>query len=598
MVEIVLKSEGSVRSKITKEKLNPKTPIATLFEFALNDPSTNGIIDVEFDAQEISEKALTNVATSLITDPKKYKPSMNIFNAFEESKGVDKLINTAIKSLKLWKNKERCGKWETWLKELSSFSALPNFFGLFMKDKDCIELFFQVLSGAPDDSNEDNKKKWEDEENKAVKIAYGILAEVFAVDSDPKIREYAIENDFFGRILERIHLISKENKRKYAENVEDSDSEDDKDKKKGDSKDKKEEEEDYTKKVEKKKGIGYGSDYTGQNQRWDVQQYVDSKKVRNEQLGGMIEILCNFIASKHWHPPKKVVHEICCSALLPLIEAAFRSASLLEMAKEATLNQQYLKLTRVMATHKTLIPTLLDLDPHYQPAQKDSVYNLLKNLKELAQIFLNCLTTADKDSLANQKLAEDILETFKFLDNAIQNSADFEQTDEGEFLNILNQPLDTKYRTLLKDLRFDYVSIKDTSGKFKHHYASNISSGTPPQNKMIRLAQELADMSTALPIEHTNSIFVRVDDTRVDVMKALIMGASGTPYGHGAYEYDIYFDDSYPNGPPKVNLTTTGSGKVRFNPNLYSCGKVCLSLLGTWRGNASENWDPKLSTLL
>ena len=45
-------------------------------------------------------------------------------------------------------------------------------------------------------------------------------------------------------------------------------------------------------------------------------------------------------------------------------------------------------------------------------------------------------------------------------------------------------------------------------------------------------------------------------------------------------------------------IATTGGGKIRFNPNLYSCGKVCLSLLGTWRGMASENWDAKLSTLL
>ena len=49
---------------------------------------------------------------------------------------------------------------------------------------------------------------------------------------------------------------------------------------------------------------------------------------------------------------------------------------------------------------------------------------------------------------------------------------------------------------------------------------------------------------------------------------------------------------------PKVNLQTTGNGKVRFNPNLYSCGKVCLSLLGTWRGSAAESWDPKISTIL
>ena len=81
-------------------------------------------------------------------------------------------------------------------------------------------------------------------------------------------------------------------------------------------------------------------------------------------------------------------------------------------------------------------------------------------------------------------------------------------------------------------------------------------------------------------------------------MQALIMGSNGTPYGHGAYLFDIHFEDNYPNGPPKVNLTTTGNGQIRFNPNLYACGKVCLSLLGTWRGSASENWDPKVSTLL
>ncbi|KAE8746697.1 hypothetical protein FOCC_FOCC006560 [Frankliniella occidentalis] len=29
---------------------------------------------------------------------------------------------------------------------------------------------------------------------------------------------------------------------------------------------------------------------------------------------------------------------------------------------------------------------------------------------------------------------------------------------------------------------------------------------------------------------------------------------------------------------------TTAAGHVRFNPNLYKCGKVCLGLLGTWAG--------------
>ena len=115
---------------------------------------------------------------------------------------------------------------------------------------------------------------------------------------------------------------------------------------------------------------------------------------------------------------------------------------------------------------------------------------------------------------------------------------------------------------------------------------------------MIRLAQELADLSNSLPYEHTNAIFIRVDKSKADLMKVMIMGSSQTPYAHGAFEFDAYFEDTYPNGPPKINLCTTGGGNVRFNPNLYNNGKVCLSLLGTWQGRGGENWDPKLSTFL
>jgi len=77
---------------------------------------------------------------------------------------------------------------------------------------------------------------------------------------------------------------------------------------------------------------------------------------------------------------------------------------------------------------------------------------------------------------------------------------------------------------------------------------------------MVRIAQELADISNALPAEHTNSIFVRVDKSRVDMIKSLITGASGTPYAHGCYEFDLFLENTYPNGPPKMNLMTTGAG--------------------------------------
>lgn len=83
-----------------------------------------------------------------------------------------------------------------------------------------------------------------------------------------------------------------------------------------------------------------------------------------------------------------------------------------------------------------------------------------------------------------------------------------------------------------------------------------------------------------------------VDDKNQNLMKVLIFGTDGTSYAHGAYIYDIYLPPTYPNTQPKMNLVTTGKGQIRFNPNLYSSGYVCLSLLGTWGGSGQECWIP------
>jgi ubiquitin-protein ligase len=154
-----------------------------------------------------------------------------------------------------------------------------------------------------------------------------------------------------------------------------------------------------------------------------------------------------------------------------------------------------------------------------------------------------------------------------------------DREDDDFIEDALNLPIDLQYRALLAPRRFDYMDID------KYHYDNLVSSNSnPPPAKMVRLAQELADISNALPTEHTNAVFVRVDRNRVDKMKCMITGSTGTPYAHGMYEYDMFFENSYPQTSPKMNLTTTGNGQIRFNPNLYACGKVCLSLLGTWRG--------------
>ncbi|CAM9912214.1 unnamed protein product [Choristocarpus tenellus] len=78
----------------------------------------------------------------------------------------------------------------------------------------------------------------------------------------------------------------------------------------------------------------------------------------------------------------------------------------------------------------------------------------------------------------------------------------------------------------------------------------------------------------------------------------MVLAPGDTPYDSGAFLFDIYCPPQYPGCPPKVNLMTTGRGSVRFNPNLYECGKVCLSLLGTWWGESEEmNWSSNASLL-
>ena len=93
-----------------------------------------------------------------------------------------------------------------------------------------------------------------------------------------------------------------------------------------------------------------------------------------------------------------------------------------------------------------------------------------------------------------------------------------------------------------------------------------------------------------------NGIYYIHDDT--DMLKgyALIIGPSETPYFGGYYFFKFKYPNDYPHSPPLVTFCTNGNN-IRFNPNLYKCGKVCVSLLNTWTG---EQWTScqTISTVL
>ncbi|XP_022725187.1 probable ubiquitin-conjugating enzyme E2 23 isoform X2 [Durio zibethinus] len=92
-----------------------------------------------------------------------------------------------------------------------------------------------------------------------------------------------------------------------------------------------------------------------------------------------------------------------------------------------------------------------------------------------------------------------------------------------------------------------------------------------------------------------DGIYVRVYEDRMDLLRAVIVGAYGTPYQDGLFFFDFHLPPEYPDVPPSAYYH---SGGWRINPNLYEEGKVCLSLLNTWTGRGNEVWDPSSSSIL
>lgn len=81
-------------------------------------------------------------------------------------------------------------------------------------------------------------------------------------------------------------------------------------------------------------------------------------------------------------------------------------------------------------------------------------------------------------------------------------------------------------------------------------------------------------------------IYYQHDDVNMLKGYAMIIGPEDTLYQHGFYFFEFSFPENYPQQPPKVKFVTN-DGNTRFHPNLYRNGKVCLSILNTWKG---EGW--------
>ena len=116
-----------------------------------------------------------------------------------------------------------------------------------------------------------------------------------------------------------------------------------------------------------------------------------------------------------------------------------------------------------------------------------------------------------------------------------------------------------------------------------------------PRCTLMRLLQDVKEIIKN-PLE-SQGIFYKHDEN--DILKgyALVVGPKDTPYQNGYYFFNFEFPTDYPASPPKVKYLTN-DGSTRFNPNYYRNGKVCLSVLNTWKGDQWSGCQGLSSVLL
>ncbi|XP_019902909.2 baculoviral IAP repeat-containing protein 6 isoform X17 [Esox lucius] len=401
------------------------------------------------------------------------------------------------------------------------------------------------------------------------------------------------------------------------------------------------------------KGTGFGTGSTASG--WDVEQALTKQRLEEEHVTCLLQVLASYINPAgcvgHGETPAgesrghnsnalpTVLQELLSqSCLIPAMSSYLRNDSVLDMARHVPLYRALLELLRAISTSTALVPLLLPLsgDPSQEEEEEEersegqtSVGMLLAKMKTCVDTYTNRLRSkkdkakgvvkpdsSDPEPEGLTLLVPDIQRTADIVYAATTSLRQANQerklaesskkaTTRPKPLSILRS-LEEKYVAVMKKLQFDTFEMvsEDDDGKlvFKvnYHYMSQVKNASDANSaaRARRLAQEAVTLSTSLPLSSSSSVFVRCDEERLDIMKVLITGPADTPYANGCFEFDVYFPQDYPNSPPLVNLETTGGHSVRFNPNLYNDGKVCLSILNTWHGRPEEKWNPQTSSFL
>jgi len=97
-----------------------------------------------------------------------------------------------------------------------------------------------------------------------------------------------------------------------------------------------------------------------------------------------------------------------------------RAGTLLEISKDPIGFRCVLRVIEMLASHRALVPCLMDLPKSYQPSQVESVFSLLKGLDNTSKIFISCLgqnsSTSTETNKVSEEIAKEVIKTFRVVE--------------------------------------------------------------------------------------------------------------------------------------------------------------------------------------
>lgn len=314
-------------------------------------------------------------------------------------------------------------------------------------------------------------------------------------------------------------------------------------------------------KLDKRNGVGYGNEHRS---NFDIKQYINSIDVKNNMIMSTLIKIIDKLGNDIY------LNLIQQSCLLPLISYYMKDIQLLEMSKAESLYHEIFQLVdKLITSYSSLLQ-----------------YNFNDN--NLLIILKSCKVVIDTYNIINPQLSNIELELKNLLDISLN-------TNILDNINItfVDLSINDQYLEFIKKNSFELINNFDQGiytplDKKINEYCKNIP----------RIAKEMTSLRINIPSSWGSSMFIKFNKENIAMIKVAIIGPNNTPYENGFYEFHIKLGSNYPIENPSCHFQTTNGGKVRFNPNLYDSGKVCLSLLGTWQGHESEQWNNNTSSIL